>query len=105
MMRVIMQNTGVCHFLLAIKSVQCLFYLIHTDIWGPTVPNVTGSRWFVSLTDDCIRVTWTFLLKHKSDKSIIFPRFHNMIQNQLGVKAQNKKNSDLIMLGITLTNF
>ena len=54
------------------------FHLIHSDIWGPsTVPNVTGARWFVSLIDDCTRVTWLFLLKHKSDVSIVISNFHS----------------------------
>ena len=58
------------------------FYLVHINIWGPSqVPNVTGSRWFISFIDDCTRVSWIFLLKQKSDVSIILPNFHNMIQN------------------------
>jgi len=53
------------------------FYLIHSDIWGPsTVPNVSGSRWFVSFIDDCTRVSWVFLLKNKSNVSNFFPKFH-----------------------------
>ena len=53
------------------------FHLIHSDIWGPsTIPNVSRARWFVSLIDDCTRVTWIFLLKQKSDVSIVIPNFH-----------------------------
>ena len=65
------------------------FHLIHSDIWGPsTIPNISGARWFVSLIDDCTRVTWIFLLKQKSDVSTIIPNFHSMIQNQFGVKIK-----------------
>ena len=40
------------------------FYLIYTDIWGPsTISNVTRAKWFVSFIDDCTLVTWVFLLK------------------------------------------
>ncbi|KAJ9688914.1 hypothetical protein PVL29_014528 [Vitis rotundifolia] len=61
------------------------FHLIHSDIWGPsTIPNVSGARWFVSLIDDYTRVTWIFLLKQKSDISIVIPNFHSMVQNQFG---------------------
>jgi hypothetical protein len=29
------------------------FYLVHTDVWGPSnVPNISGTRWFVTFTDD-----------------------------------------------------
>lgn len=35
------------------------FNLIHNDIWGPsTLRNIFGACWFVSLIDDCTRVTW-----------------------------------------------
>ena len=63
------------------------FHLIHSDIWGPsTIPNVSGARWFVSLIDNCTRVTWIFLLKQKFDVSKIIPNFHSMVQNQFGLK-------------------
>ncbi|KAJ9671270.1 hypothetical protein PVL29_027317 [Vitis rotundifolia] len=66
------------------------FHLIHSDIWGPsTIPNVSGARWFVSLIDDCTWVTWIFLLKQKSDVSIVIPNFHSMVQNQFGVKIKS----------------
>ena len=46
------------------------FYLIHTDVWGPsTLQNVSGACWFLTFIDDCTRVTWVFLLKQKSDVS------------------------------------
>ena len=56
------------------------FHLIH---------NVFGARWFVSLSDDYTRVTWIFLLKQKSDVSIVIPNFHSMVQNQFGVKIKS----------------
>lgn len=66
------------------------FHLIHSDIWGPsTIPNVSGARWFVTLIDDCTRVTWLFLLKHKSDVTSVIPNFHSMVQNQFGVKIKS----------------
>ena len=66
------------------------FHLIHSDIWGPsTIPNVSRARWFVSLIDDCTRVTWIFLLKQKSDVSIVIPNFQSMVQNQFGVQIKS----------------
>ena len=54
------------------------FSLIHTDVWGPSkIPNITGARWFISFIDDCTRVTWLFLMKYKSDVSIILPKCQN----------------------------
>ena len=69
--------------------------MIHSDIWGPsTIPNISGARWFVSLIDDCTRVTWLFLLKQKSDVSNIIPSFHSMIQNQFGVKIKTFRSDN-----------
>ena len=63
--------------------------MIHSDIWGPsTIPNIFGSHWFVSLIDDCTRVTWIFLIKQKYDVSSVVLDFHSMIQNQFGVKIK-----------------
>lgn len=65
------------------------FDLIHSDVWGPsTIPIVSAAHWFVSLIDDCTRVTWPFLLKQKSDVSIVIPNFQLMIQNQFGAKIK-----------------
>ena len=63
------------------------FHLIHSGIWGPsTIPKVFRAHWFVSLSDDYTRVTWIFLLKQKSDVSIVIPNFHSIVQNNLGLK-------------------
>ena len=52
------------------------FDLIHCDIWGPfSIPSHTGHKYFLTIVDDCIRFTWLFLLKNKSDVSSIFPYF------------------------------
>ena len=65
------------------------FFLIHSDIWGPSnIPNISGSRWFVTFIDDCTRVSWIYLLKNKSDMSHIFPVFCTIIQNQFGTKIK-----------------
>lgn len=71
------------------------FYLIHSDIWGPSsVPNVSGARWFVSFIDDCTRVTWIFLLKNKSDVSTVLPNFLSMVKNQFGVSIKRFRSDN-----------
>ena len=44
------------------------FLLIHSDVWGPA-PNSDGSdiKWFVTFIDDCTRMTWLYLMKHKNE--------------------------------------
>lgn len=44
-----------------LKTPQMLspFSLMHSDVWGPSrIPNIFGSRWFVSFIDDYTRTTW-----------------------------------------------
>lgn len=71
------------------------FYLIHSDIWGPSpIPNITGAKWFVSFIDDCTRVTWIFLLKHKFDVSTVLPNFCSMIKTQFGVNIKRFRSDN-----------
>nr|KYP72091.1 Retrovirus-related Pol polyprotein from transposon TNT 1-94 [Cajanus cajan] len=43
------------------------FDLIHSDIWRPVVESISGAKWFFTFIDDCTCVTWTYLMKNKSD--------------------------------------
>lgn len=71
------------------------FYLIHSDVWGPSrVNNISGSKWFVTFIDDHSRMTWVFLMKHKTDVTHIFQTFHKMIENQFKTKVQVLKTDN-----------
>ena len=83
------KHTRGVSFPISNKRSSSPFFLIHNDIWGPsTIPNISGSRWFVTFIDDCTRVSWIYLLKNKSDVSHIFPVFFTMVQNQFGTKIK-----------------
>ncbi|CAN1129341.1 Retrovirus-related Pol polyprotein from transposon TNT 1-94, partial [Linum perenne] len=59
------------------------FYLIHSDVWGPSkISTLTGKRWFVTFIDDHTRMCWLYLLKHKSEVSLVFQNFYHMISTQ-----------------------
>ncbi|KAL6277717.1 hypothetical protein ACE6H2_021318 [Prunus campanulata] len=59
------------------------FTLVHSDVWGPSQTTTCGGmRWFVTFIDDCTRITWIYLLKHKSDVSRIVKEFCTMVQTQ-----------------------
>ena len=88
-------------FLISNKRSSFPFFLIHSDIWGPsTIPNISGLRWFVTFIDDCTRVSWIYLLKNKYDVSHIFPVFCTMVQNQFGTKI--RKSAQIILLIISI---
>ena len=83
-----MQNILV-YFPISNKRSSSPFFLIHSDIWGPsTIPNILRSRWFITFIDDCTRVSWIYLLKNNFDVSHIFPIFCTMVQNQFGTKIK-----------------
>nr|KYP63992.1 Retrovirus-related Pol polyprotein from transposon TNT 1-94 [Cajanus cajan] len=71
------------------------FYLIHTDVWGPSiVSNVSGARWFLTFIDDCTRVTWVFLLKQKSKVCYVVQHFFSMVKNQFGVSIKRIRSDN-----------
>lgn len=58
--------------------------LIHTDVWGPAIPSVNNSKYYVSFIDDYSRHVWIYFLKYKSDVEPIFLQFQKHVENSLG---------------------
>jgi GAG-pre-integrase domain len=57
------------------------FDLVHTDVWGPSpVISKNGNRWYVMFIDDCTRMTWLYLLKHKDEVEKMFQEFYKMVE-------------------------
>jgi len=71
-------------FPLSNKKIDFPYSLIHTDVWGPAPQSThNGKKWFTRFVDDCTRVTYVYLLKHKSgDVCNVFCSFHHMIVTQ-----------------------
>lgn len=52
------------------------FHLLHVDVWGAyRVPTYNGCKFFLTIVDDYIRMTWVFLLHNKSDVIVVVPQF------------------------------
>ena len=65
------------------------FDLVHIDIWGPfSTESVEGFRYFFTLVDDCTRMTWIYMLRNKSDVSVSFPAFLNLVSTQFNTKVK-----------------
>lgn len=65
------------------------FSMIHCDIWGPSrVANLGGYRWFLLLVDDHTRIPWVFLMKEKSEASVLIKQFHVMVKTQFNTDIQ-----------------
>jgi len=65
------------------------FSLIHSDVWGPSpIHTISGFKWFVFFVNDCTRMTWLYLLKHKDEVFSVFKSFHVMVNTQFSAKIQ-----------------
>ena len=68
---------------------------IYSDVWGPAPhSDNSGFRWFVTFIDDCTRMTWLYLMKHKSESFEKFKEFKAQAENQTG-KSVKTLRSDL----------
>jgi hypothetical protein len=60
--------------------------IIHSDVTGPThVSSWGGARYLLTFTDHCTRMTWGYLMKHKSEMSSHFVAFKTMVEKQKGL--------------------
>lgn len=63
------------------------FYLIHSDIWGPSnIHTLSGKRWFVTFIDVHTCLCWLYLMNTKTGVEKLFKEFYNMVENQLQTK-------------------
>ena len=60
-----------------------IFYLIHSDVWGPSsVFSIGGSRYFVVFVDDYSCYNWIFHMKHRSKLLQVYSNFAKMVETQ-----------------------
>lgn len=52
------------------------------------ITTLLGFRWFVIFIDDCTRMTWLYLLKHKDEVGIMFETFYVMVRTQYSTTIQ-----------------
>ena len=59
------------------------FDLVHMDTWGLfAVESIERYKYFLTIVDDHTRVTWIYMLKSKSDFSVILPSFVKLVRTQ-----------------------
>lgn len=65
------------------------FDLIHVDIWDSYRVFTRGKfRYFLTLVDDCTRVTWVYLMEMKSEYLNTLMKFDEYVSNQFGCKIK-----------------
>ena len=64
------------------------FILIHLDVSTSPVTTISGARYFVTFIDCYSRMTWVYLMKHKSEVLEYFKTFYAYVKNQFGTSIQ-----------------
>ncbi|KAJ4701403.1 Retrovirus-related Pol polyprotein from transposon TNT 1-94 [Melia azedarach] len=68
---------------------------IHSDCWGPSrVESLGGHRYFMSMIDDFSRMTWVFIMKHKSEAFKNFRQWKALVENQTGKKIKRLRTDN-----------
>ncbi|KAI5354684.1 hypothetical protein L3X38_007579 [Prunus dulcis] len=63
--------------------------LIHTDLCGPMQnESIAGNKYFMLLIDDHTRMSWVYLLRHKSEALNCFRKFKAMVELQCDFKVK-----------------
>ena len=76
-------------FHLSLNKSHIPFMVILSNVWGPSkVPTLGGSHWFVTFIDDCTGMTWSCLMKSKSEVNSLFQNFYNIVHTQFNARIQ-----------------
>ena len=70
--------------------------LIHSDLGGPKVPSLAGSKWYVTFIDDKTRRIWIYFLKSKSEECVTraFKDFKAFVENQSGKRIKTLRTDN-----------
>nr|GFA87393.1 ribonuclease H-like domain-containing protein [Tanacetum cinerariifolium] len=72
-----------------VNSVSKPLHTLHMDLFGPTSVSSISHKWYyLVVTDDFSRFTWTFFLKSKDETSGILKKFITEIENLKDLKVK-----------------
>jgi hypothetical protein len=54
-----------------------------------------GAQFFMTFTDDCTKMIWTYFLKKKSKALVVFKEFQTMVENSLERKIKVVHNKSV----------
>lgn len=64
--------------------------LIHTNICGPlSIPSMSGSRYFITFTNDYNRCIWIYFMKTNFEAFNIFNKFKHKNKGRIWEASQN----------------
>nr|GEU37910.1 retrovirus-related Pol polyprotein from transposon TNT 1-94 [Tanacetum cinerariifolium] len=92
---VVMKATKAGEFLESNSSNKGDSRLSSRRLLGPSrVPSLGGARYFLSIIDDFLRMTWVFMMKHKSEAFEKFKHWKIFIKNQTGRKIKRLRTDN-----------
>lgn len=63
--------------------------IVQSDVWGPAPFNsIDGFRYYVIFIDHFSKYVWFYPMKLKSDVSLFFPIFKNLVEKQFTTKIK-----------------
>lgn len=78
------------------------FDLIHIDIWSLfSFESIEGFKYFLTIVDDCTRVTWLYMLRYKSDVKTVFPAFLTHVKTQFKTVVKKVRSDNAPELAFT----
>jgi transposase InsO family protein len=67
------------------KKKRDVLDLVHTDVCGPMhTRSLGGAFYFLLFIDDCMRYTWVYFIRQKSDVFEYFKEFITMVEKKIG---------------------
>jgi transposase InsO family protein len=73
----------------SITRVQVPLEVVHSNLCGPMpTTSLSGSRYFVTFTDNFIRYMWIYFMKNKSQTLEKFQLFKKLVENMIGKKIR-----------------
>ena len=82
-------------FTLSNKIASDLFDLVHMDLWGPyKIVAVSGAKYFLTIVDDCSRVTWTHLISSKDQVKNVIQSFLSHVETQFNKRVKTVRSDN-----------
>ena len=79
----------------SVTATSSIFELLHVDLWGPyNVQTHDGYHYFLTMVDDYSRVTWTQLLRCKSNVLHTIKAFISLIENQFHTRLKTIRSDN-----------
>jgi len=75
------------------------FEFVHIDTWGPYHNKTySGHRFFLTIVDDYIRITWTHLMVTKDEAIGLMKAFVKMAQTQVSCTVKTIRSDNALNL-------